>query len=179
MAEKQYVYDVPWREGGSPIDVLPAAGVFGANASGKSNLLKIMADMRRHVLDSFRSGIPGGGITRRPFRLDEQSAAQPTRYEIDIVLGGVRHEYGMELDDDRVVQEWAYQYPKGRARLLFDRQGDDVHLGTAERSRSRAVLDLLRPNALLLSTVALAPTWNSTPQRSPSEHWSGSAWWDR
>ena len=61
----------------------------------------------------------------------------PSRYEIDIVLGGVRHEYGMALDDDRVVQEWAYQYPKGRARLLFDRQGDDIHLGTAERSRSR------------------------------------------
>ena len=80
----------------------------------------------------------------------------PSRYEIDIVLDGVRHEYGMELDDDRVVQEWAYQYPKGRARLLFDRQGDDVRLGTAERSRSRAVLDLLRPNALLLSTAAAA-----------------------
>ena len=54
------------------------------------------------------------------------------------------------------MQEWAYQYPKGRARLLFDRQGDDIHLGTAERSRSRAVLDLLRPNALLLSTAAAA-----------------------
>ena len=156
VAEKQYVGEVPWREGGSPVSVLPAAGVFGANASGKSNLLKVMADMRRHVLSSFRSGIPGGGVTRWPFRLDEQSAAQPSRYEIDIVLGGVRHEYGMELDDDRVAQEWAYQYPKGRARLLFDRQGDDIHLGTAERSRSRAVLDLLRPNALLLSTAAAA-----------------------
>ena len=53
----------------------------------------------------------------------------------------------MELDDDRVVQEWAYQYPKGRARLLFDRQGDDIHLGTAERSRSRV------PTAKSLDTV--------------------------
>ncbi len=156
VAEKQYVYDVPWREGGSPVSVLPTAGVFGANASGKSNLLKVMADMRRHVLGSFRSGIPGGGISREPFRLDERSTDQPSRYEIDIVLNGVRHEYGMELDDNRVAQEWAYQYPKGRARLLFDRQGDDIQLGTTERSRSRAVLDLLRPNALLLSTAAAA-----------------------
>lgn len=156
MAEKQYVYDVPWREGGSPVSVLPAAGVFGANASGKSNLLKVMADMRRHVLGSFRSGIPGGGIIRERFRLDKPSAEQPSRFEIDIVLDGVRHEYGMELDDHRVAQEWAYQYPKGKARLLFDRQGDDIQLGTAERSRSRAVLDLLRPNALMLSAAAAA-----------------------
>ena len=156
MAEKQYVFDIPWREGGTPVSVLPGAGVFGANASGKSNLLKVMADMRRHVLSSFRSGIPGGGIIRDPFRLDEPSAEQPSRFEIDIVLDGVRHEYGMELDDNRVVQEWAYHYPKGKARLLFDRQGDDIRLGTAERSRSKAVLDLLRPNALLLSTAAAA-----------------------
>ena len=156
LAEKQYVCEVPWREGGSPVRVLPAAGVFGANASGKSNLLKIMADMRRYVLRSFRSGVPGGGMPRWPFQLDEQSAKLPSRYEVDIVLAGVRHEYGMELDNDRVVQEWAYRYPKGRAALLFHRQGDDIELGTAERPRSRKVLDLVRPNALFLSTAAAA-----------------------
>ncbi len=154
MAEKQYVREVPWREGGSPVRVLPAAGAFGANGSGKSNLLKVMADMRRLVLSSFRSGVLGGGISRWPFRLDEQSARLPSRYEVDIVLGGVRHEYGFELDDERVAQEWAHHYPKGRAALLFHRQGEVVRLGTAERTRSRAVLNLLRPNALFLSTAA-------------------------
>ena len=156
LAEKQYVCEVPWREGGSPVRVLPTAGVFGANASGKSNLLKVMADMRRYVLNSFRFGVPGGGIPRWPFRLEAQSATLPSRFEVDIVLAGVRHEYGMELNDDGVVQEWAYRYPKGRAALLFHRQGDHIDLGTAERSRSRAVRELLRPNALFLSTAATA-----------------------
>ena len=156
LAEKQYVCEVPWREGGSPVRVLPTAGVFGANASGKSNLLKVMADMRRYVLNSFRFGVPGGGVPRWPFRLEAQSATLPSRFEVDIVLAGVRHEYGMELNDDGVVQEWAYRYPKGRAALLFHRQGDHIDLGTAERSRSRAVRELLRPNALFLSTAATA-----------------------
>ena len=156
LAEKQYVCEVPWREGGSPVRVLPAAGVFGANASGKSNLLKIMADMRRCVLSSFRSGVPGGGMPRWPFRLDEESATLPSRYEVDIVLAGVRHEYGFEIDDDRVVHEWAYRYPKGKAALLFQRQGDNIDLGSAERPRSRKVLDLVRPNSLFLSTAAAA-----------------------
>ena len=154
MAEKPYVRGVPWREGGSPVRVLPAAGAFGANGSGKSNLLKVMADMRRLVLNSFRSGVPGGGMPRWPFRLDEQSAQLPSRYEVDIVLDGVRHEYGFEIDDEQVVQEWAHHYPRGRAALLFHRQGEAVRLGAAERARGRLVLNLLRPNALFLSTAA-------------------------
>lgn len=156
MAESHCVHEVAWRQGGSPLRVLPTAGVFGANASGKSNLLRIMHDMRRHVLESFRSSVPGRAITRHAFRLDRRATGQPSRYEIGIVLNGVRHEYGFELDDERVREEWAYRYPKGRVAMLFHRQGDDVRLGTAERLRSRRVLDLLRPNALFLSTAAAA-----------------------
>lgn len=154
MSEKPYARGVPWREGGSPVRMLPVAGAFGANGSGKSNLLKVMADMRRLVLGSFRSSVPGGGMPRWPFGLDEQSAQRPSRYEVDIVLGGVRHEYGFELNDEQVVQEWAHHYPRGRAALLFHRQGESVRLGATERARSRLVLNLLRPNALFVSTAA-------------------------
>ena len=167
MAEKQYVRMVPWRAGGSSVRVLPVAGAFGANGSGKSNLLKIMADMRRLVLGSFRSGVPGGGMPRWPFRLDEESSRMPTRYEVNIVLHGVRHEYGFELDDEQVMQEWAHYYPRGKAALLFHRQGEAIRLGAAERPRSRAVLNLLRPNALFLSTAAAI----EHPVLSPLYQW--------
>jgi len=62
LAEKGVPHAVPWREGGGPIQVLPAAGIFGANASGKSNLLRAMSDMRRHVLFSFSHGDPERGM---------------------------------------------------------------------------------------------------------------------
>ena len=55
MADKDVVRSVQWREGGQPMNVLPAAGAFGANASGKSNLLRVMDDMRSLVLHSFRA----------------------------------------------------------------------------------------------------------------------------
>ena len=169
MAEKQYVREVPWREGGTLVRVLPTAGAFGANGSGKSNLLKVMDDMRRLVLSSFRSGAPGGGIPRWPFLLDKQSQQMPSRYEVNIVLNGVRHEYGFELDDEHVTQEWAHYYPRGRAALLFHRQGESIRLGATERSRSRAVLSLLRPNALFLSTAAAI----GHPILSPLYQWFG------
>ena len=156
MSERQYVSELPWREGGSPARVLPVAGVFGANASGKSNLLKVMHDMRGHVLHSFRLGNPGGGLPRDPFLLDLESKSKPSSFEIEIVLHGVKHDYGFVVDDSRVLEEWAYHYPNGRAALLFHRENDNVHPGATERSRTRAVKDLLRSNALYLSTAAAA-----------------------
>ncbi|NEE03782.1 AAA family ATPase [Phytoactinopolyspora halotolerans] len=156
LAEPGAVWPVRWREGGQPVNVLPAAGVFGANGSGKSNVLKAMDDMRWHVLHSFRSASPTGGVHRRPFMLDPGSRVEPSRFEIDIVLRDVRYEYGFSIDDERVLDEWAYRYPKGRAAVVFRRTGDDVELGPTERAHGRVVLKLLRPNALFLSTAASA-----------------------
>jgi uncharacterized protein len=159
LAEKDAVRLVTWREGGRPIGVLPVAGVFGANASGKTNVVRAMDDMRTHVLHSFRTGSPTGGIARRPFLLDPGTRRKPSSFEVDLVLEGVRHEYGFVLDDGRVWEEWAYSYPHGKAVRLFHRHGSDasdVELGSAERVKGRAVKELLRPNALFLSTGASA-----------------------
>lgn len=170
MAERDFVRSVPWREGGSPLAVLPVAGIFGANGSGKSNALKVMHDMRMLVLRSFRHGDPDGGIDdRRPFLLDHAARSEPTRFEIDLVLDGTRHEYGFVVNDERVLEEYACWYPKGRSALLFERQGDQVELGAVERAKGRAVLELLRPNALFLSTAASA----NHPALLPLYQWFG------
>jgi AAA15 family ATPase/GTPase len=156
LAEADVPRLVPWREGGQPIRVLPAAGVFGANASGKSNLLRALSDMRSHVLHSFRQGDPEGGIARDAFRLNPSSAEAPSRFEVDLVLHGIRHEYGFVIDDTRVLQEWAYRYPRGKAALLFRRESDAVTLGERNRVKGRAVMEILRPNSLFLSAAAAA-----------------------
>jgi hypothetical protein len=165
LAQEGVPRPVPWREGGRPIRVLPAAGIFGANASGKSNLLRAMHDMRMHVLHSFRGHALGRGVPRRAFRLDPALESVPSRFEIDLVLHGIRHEYGFVVDDDRVLEEWAYRYPRGKAALLFRRDGDEVTLGERNRAKGRAVTEILRPDSLLLSAAAAAnhpdllPVW--------------------
>ena len=76
--------------------VVPAVVVYGANASGKSNLLDAITIMRHMVLRSHTEGDPGGGVPRQAFRLDTESSRRPSRFEIDFVLDGVRHHYGFE-----------------------------------------------------------------------------------
>jgi AAA15 family ATPase/GTPase len=157
LAEESAVRLVAWREGGRPVGVLPVAGIFGANASGKTNAVKAMHDMRALVLHSFRAGSPTGGIRRRPFLLESAARSAPTRFEVDLVLSGVRYEYGFVLDDERVREEWAYRYPHGKAVRLFHRREDNnVEPGSAERAKTQAVKELLRSNALFLSTAASA-----------------------
>jgi predicted ATPase len=169
LAERDVPHSIAWREGGRPIRVLPAAGVFGANASGKSNLLRAIGDMRAHVLHSFRYIDPAGGMPRSTFRLDPAKRYAPSRFEVDLVLNGIRHEYGFVIDDDRVLEEWAYRYPRGKAALLFRREGDAVTLGERNRAKGRAVIEILRPNSLLLSAAAAA----NHPDLLPLRQWFG------
>ena len=140
----------------STIGVLPAAGIFGPNASGKSNVLMAMDHMRGLVMNSFIQNPPNGRIPRWPFLLDEGSRSFPTRYEIDIVLNGIRHIYGFEFDDDSIVEEWAYRFPNGRASRMFHRRSGEIVFGSAQKAQGRAVEKLLRKNALFLSTAAQA-----------------------
>lgn len=153
LVEPGVAHEVPWRIGGKPVGVLPTAAVYGANASGKSNVLRAMNDMRSHVLFSFRAAAPGGGFPRRAFLLGANKSS-PSYFEVDLVLEGVRHGYGFVADDQHVLEEWAVYYPHGREALLFKRTGEDVELGASIRAKARATLELLRPNALFLSTDA-------------------------
>ncbi len=139
-----------------PIPVLPAAGIFGANASGKSKLLHAMADMRHVVAGSFRRGDRTSGVFRRPFLLDERSREAPSEFRVDLVLDNVRWQYGFEVNDERVVGEYAYHSPRGRQALVFDRVGDVIQFGPAFRSDGRALERLFRHNALLLSVGGAA-----------------------
>lgn len=154
MSEPRFVRQIDWREGGRSIGVVPVAGVFGPNASGKSNLLEAMDDMRMYVLESFRRDLRPD--EHWPFGLDPETRERPSRYEVDLVLEGVRTEYGFVLGRDGIVEEWAFRYPRGRAALLFHRQGEEVEVGTSGRGETRTVEKLLRPNSLLLSAAAAA-----------------------
>ncbi|NUR90733.1 MAG: ATP-binding protein, partial [Nonomuraea sp.] len=168
LSEEGVPMEISWRTAGSPLKVLPAAGIFGANSSGKSNVLLALSEFRSHVTLSFRSGDLSGGMPRRPFLLDSSVATRPTRFEIDLVVGGIRHEYGVEFDDDSVINEWAYRYPRGRAALLFRRaRGKPVELGPGNRAIGRAIEKITRPNSLFLSAAAAG----SHPDLLPLYQW--------
>ncbi len=150
----------------TPERVLPVAGIFGANASGKSTILKAMADMRAVVLGSFRQGTRDTAIHRHPFLLDTKYEENPSEFRVELILNGVCWQYGFDIDNKRVFREFAYHYPRGRQALVFEREGEVLTFGAAFRSIGKAIRPLLRENALLLSIVGaiederIAPLFN-------------------
>ncbi|WP_245816280.1 AAA family ATPase [Lentzea albidocapillata] len=137
-------------------DVLPVAAIYGANASGKSNLLDGLRFMADAVRDSFAVWTPEGGVPRRAFKLDD-SPGRPSVYVVELIESGIRYTYGFEVDDRRVQEEWLYSYPEKRKRVLFERSGGDIKLGTAVAEgtgKGDALKGLLRPNSLFLSLGA-------------------------
>ena len=103
--------------------------------------------------NSFRHGSTGTSIPRRPFLLDPACQERPTRFEIDLILEGVRWVYGFEVDDERVREESAYHWPRGRPALVFRRHGGSVDFGSGFKAEDRAIEGYLRANTLLLSVA--------------------------
>ncbi|MCY4372850.1 MAG: ATP-binding protein [Spirochaetaceae bacterium] len=134
--------------------VVPAVVIYGANASGKSNLLEAITAMRHMVLRSHTDGDPGGGVPRHAFRLDTDSSRRPSRFEIDFVLNGVRHHYGFEADDREFLSEWLYAFPKSHRRSLFVRDHDDYRFGRDLKGKNSVIAGLTRPNSLYVSAAA-------------------------
>jgi hypothetical protein len=154
------VYDSDRRDLGAELHAVSVLGVFGANASGKSNLIGAFTYLSNLVGRSDREVEPGLGIKgltikRQPFRLDPSRAVEPSSYIVDLLLQGVRYTYGVILDDERIVEEWLYSYPLKRRRVIFHRNGDDFDWGEeSRRSTVRELSEIVAPTALLLSVAA-------------------------
>ncbi len=104
---------------------LKGAALYGANASGKSNILGAMAFMRNYVRRSAIDMVPDEETGLTPFLLTQDAAAAPGEFEIVFAHKGVRYDYGFALDKTRILSEWLYAYPRGRPRKIFVRDYDE------------------------------------------------------
>lgn len=151
---------------------VPVSGVFGANASGKSNLIDAFAYMRMLVGRSDRDVEPGVGLERRSFRLDPEIETYPSSYVVDLRLDGIRYTYGFTLDDSGVVEEWLHSYPKNRSRTIFERERSKFSWGEGTRhTQLTRLADIVAPTALFLSVVARFGSFDSSidPDRAQSD----------
>jgi uncharacterized protein len=132
-----------------PERALAIAGIYGPNASGKSNVLEALAWLSTAVERSLRTW--DEFIPREPFKFG-QGPETPSIFEVEMVVNGVRYAYRVEVDDSAVLFEGLYSYPERRRRVLFEREGSEIGfrrgLGTLSGTR-----ELLTPTTLALSAA--------------------------
>ena len=137
--------------------LLSSAVIYGANASGKSNLIKALQYMRGVVIESASIIQPGQNFAVQPFRLDDASAGQPTEFEVTFLLGGVRYQYGFVMTPQRIVSEHLLVYKAFKPQHWFSRSfdpetGKDVYdFGPGLKGAKNVWEGATRPNSLFLS----------------------------
>jgi hypothetical protein len=129
--------------------LLTRAAIYGPNASGKSNVLAALAWLRDAVRDSLRAWEDSVPVDTFAFREGPQ---QPSEFMLDLLIDGVRFEYILELDEERVHYEALYHYPERRRRMVFEREGMDLSFNRGMGSPS-GIRELLTPTTLALSAA--------------------------
>jgi len=138
--------------------LLKSAVIYGANASGKSNLIKALQYMGGVVLES--AALPPGAVfSMQPFRLDAESSSQPTEFEATFILDGIRYQYGFAMTPQRIVAEHLLVYKTSKPQRWFERRfdeatGKDVYeFGSGLKGPKNVWEGATRPNALFLSVA--------------------------
>lgn len=112
--------------------LLPVAAIYGANSSGKTNVIKAMGMFDNVVVYNTKFD-PDDSIPYDSFMLDEESGEATTVFEIQILLEGTVYRYGFEYLPTEIVSEWLYERKIGRGEkehALFQREGQDIKISS-------------------------------------------------
>jgi len=138
--------------------ILTTSVFYGANASGKSNLLKAFAFMKDMVLNSSKDTQAGEEIKVEPFLLNSRGADEPTQMEVVFLTDDTLYRYGFTCSSKQVLKEWLFARstkPKSRELRLFERDAEkDFKVHSRFKEAKDSMLEFLRDNTLLLSLLA-------------------------
>lgn len=148
------------------LSLLMSKAVFGANGSGKSNLVRAMAAMLSIINESLK-GIKALEKNIIPFAFSSDTPNQPTFFQIVFICDGVLFRYGFEATRKAITAEWLFGKvinSKGaRERFYFVREGDNLEINEAllkeakEKHLTKSVTKtstLLKENELYFTLMA-------------------------
>lgn len=110
--------------------LLRCSGIFGKNASGKSNLVKAMEFGKQMITNGFRGSNP----VIRQFKLDKTSKNKPSKFAFELLIKNRIYDYGFEMDNKRVLREWLIEIKRTTETIIFSREKDKITLGKIDYS---------------------------------------------
>ncbi len=140
--------------------VVKFAGIYGANASGKSNFLLAFHRLTEIIANSAKESTAADQLPVTPFQLDDAWAEKPTQFSATFVIDKVVYVYDVSLTKDRIYSEELTAFPKTHPQRLFSRRVDSHgksqwHFSRTHFRRDKALESRTRHNSLYLSVGAL------------------------
>lgn len=142
--------------------LLRSAAIYGANASGKSNLLLALKFMKQFIQNSAREDNESNPIETDPFLFDNKSKKNPSEFELIFINDGIKYQYGFSVNTERVMEEWLFAFPEGRTQKWFTRtyiSKEDRYEwyinNTSLTGDKKSIQAKTKRNSLFLSTASM------------------------
>lgn len=137
--------------------ILPTIAIYGANAAGKSNLIKAL---RAAILFVRQSNFYQINTTNPivPFLFDENSRNEKTRFDFSFIYDGIQYDYGFSATNQTVFDEYLYEYKSKKPSMIFERTNTNEYKYTAANKKELSQYEeKTSANKLFLAT---ATAWN-------------------
>lgn len=110
----------PLGSGSGSIDVVRSALIYGANGSGKSNMIKAIDFAQQVIINSLKN-TPSHN---QHFRLEKGTEHQLSKFEFEFKAGDKIYAYGFELqlNSKKIVEEWLFELKKAKDKAIFERK---------------------------------------------------------
>lgn len=144
--------------------ILKTSAIYGANASGKTNLFKILTIVISMLRKSNNTDI-NTKLPIVPFKLNKETIKKPSEFEIKFIINDVRYVYGFTADTNQIYEEYLYYYPNGRETKIFDRT--NVNEYSFSQKDEKFLNDIAAKNLSNKFFLATATNWNYEKTKIP------------
>lgn len=139
-------------------ELLKIATIYGANASGKSNLIKAFTSAILMVRNSNVIALGSKWNFIKPFKFDETTNHHPSEFEFVFIANNIKYKYCFSADNSKIVDESLVAYYSQKPTTIFSRTNTDHYeFLTSDENILKTIVTKNTDNKLFLST---ATTWN-------------------
>ncbi|VVB94302.1 AAA domain, putative AbiEii toxin, Type IV TA system [uncultured archaeon] len=131
--------------------LLRSALIYGANASGKSNVILAFKFLKGLVRNSHKNQ-KDIKIRVSPFKLDADYPSKPSKFEVIFIKNNTKYVYGVSVTTEKVIDEYLYHYPKGRRAILFVRENTTDYKFITDIKEQKFLSERTLENVLYLSS---------------------------
>lgn len=151
--------------------IVKAAAIYGANGSGKSNLILAFSFFRNMIINSYRKDDLLNDFYHKQFLFDE-SNSQPSGFEMNFIIESTCYRYGFEIFNEKIESEWLFKQDFGSTKesYCFKRNENAIQTNSRIFKASKQIDSLTRDNALFLTTAALSNVDTAKAIKSWFEH---------
>lgn len=140
---------------GKEIDVLKTSAIYGANGSGKTNVLEAFSFIT-YLLSTSNDMQKGKKIPVDTFKLEREYMNKPSSFDMIFKTKGIKYAYGFSVTETKVVDEYLYSYPNSRQTVIFERENTDEYTFKNDKEKQTQIKDKFHSdNKLFISTLSV------------------------